>query len=69
MGDLMGKYTPYKGKYDTPTDGISRKKFDRAMDQHIRRYATLSNELAEFRVRLKRIESRVLLSLVDKDEE
>ncbi len=27
-------------RYDTPTDGISRKKFDRAMDSHIRRYAT-----------------------------
>ncbi len=43
MGDLMAK------KWDTPTDGISRKMFDRAMDTHIRRYAILSDEVAEIR--------------------
>ncbi len=36
-------------RYDTPTDGISRKKFDRAMDAHIRRHVQLSNEVGELR--------------------
>ncbi len=34
------------GRYDTPTDGISRKMFDRAMDKHIRRYAILAERVA-----------------------
>ncbi len=49
--------------WDTPTDGISRKAFDRAMDSHIRRYTILSNEVAELRrivIRWERTLSKVL---------
>ncbi len=46
-------------RYDTPTDGISRKKFDRAMDSHIRRYTVLANELSDLRKEFKRLEAIV----------
>lgn len=34
-------------RWDTPTDGISRKQFDRAMDSHIRRYATAMEAITD----------------------
>ncbi len=40
---------PYKKRWDTPTDGISRKMFDRANDRHVRRYVKLAAEVAEIR--------------------
>ncbi len=61
MGDIMPqKRKWYSGpKYDTPTDGISRKQFDRAMDKHIRRYvkmaervSTLSAEVSTLKLRI-----------------
>ncbi len=33
------------GKYDTPTDGISRKVFDRYKDTMTRRYVTLAQRV------------------------
>ncbi len=36
-------------RYDTPTDGISRKQFDRAMDSHVRRYVALRTEFDDLR--------------------
>ncbi len=50
----MGGYN-FKGKkrWDTPTDGISRKKFDRAMDQHIRRYVKMAGRVAAIEKQLR----------------
>ncbi len=42
-------------RWDTPTDGISRKQFDRAMDSHIRRYTILAQEIAEIRLAYKAV--------------
>ncbi len=44
-------------KWDTPTDGISRKKFDRAMDAHIRRYVTAMEGVRTLEIRCQRLES------------
>lgn len=46
-------------KWDTPTDGISRKKFDRAMDAHIRRYATAMEAIRDLEIRSKALELKV----------
>ncbi len=56
-------------RWDTPTDGISRKKFDRAMDQHIRRYAILSKELAELHTRVRRLERTAVKYADEQGEE
>ncbi len=46
--------SPYRRvAYDTPTDGISRKKFDRAMDTHIRRYVKLAGRVAAIEKQLR----------------
>ncbi len=42
-------------KWDTPTDGISRKVFDRAMDSHIRRYVALRQEFDDLRRDVQRV--------------
>ncbi len=42
-------------RWDTPTDGISRKVFDRAMDSHIRRYATAMSAIRDLEVAVKAI--------------
>ncbi len=55
-------------RYDTPTDGISRKQFDRAMDSHIRRYAILAEELREIRTRVNRMEKLALAVLADAED-
>ncbi len=46
----------YRKRYDTPTDGISRKQFDRAMDSHIRRYATAMEAIRALEISVKEIE-------------
>ncbi len=46
-------------RYDTPTDGISRKQFDRAMDTHIRRYANLAQRFTEHAALIKSLTSRL----------
>ncbi len=42
-------------KWDTPTDGISRKVFDRAMDSYIRRYVALRQEFDDLRRDVQRV--------------
>ncbi len=42
-----------KALYNTPTDAVSQKKFDRSNDQHIRRYVRLSEEVKAIRLQLK----------------
>lgn len=37
-------------RWDTPTDGISRKQFDRAMDAHIRRYVSAMEAIRSLEV-------------------
>ncbi len=37
----------YRGKFDTPTDAISRKAFDRYKDQQERRYGQLKQRLLD----------------------
>ncbi len=54
-------------KWDTPTDGISRKQFDRAMDSHIRRYAILSGEVMGFEKRIRRLERLALGKLAEEE--
>lgn len=42
-------------KWDTPTDGISRKQFDRAMDSHIRRYVQAMTAIRELELAVARL--------------
>ncbi len=44
---MAGRYGKHSGRYDTPTDGISKKVFDRANDKHIRRYVRCQEDIAE----------------------
>ncbi len=46
-------------KYDTPTDGISRKQFDRAMDSHIRRYIIVKQEVADLQKAVSHLQKRL----------
>ncbi len=48
-----------KRRWDTPTDGISRKMFDRAMDQHIRRYVQLKEALVSVERHLAKLSATV----------
>jgi len=43
-------------RWDTPTDGISRKKFDRAMDSHVRRHVRAMEEIEELQQKVKRLD-------------
>lgn len=49
----MGKLSDYQrkgryaGKYDTPTDGISRKVFDRYKDKQARLYTAYTNRVLD----------------------
>ncbi len=54
-------------KWDTPTDGISRKQFDRAMDSHIRRYVKLAEDVRALKALYARL-SAVLASEVTEEE-
>ncbi len=49
--------------WDTPTDGVSRKMFDRYKDQQVRRYVRLAEDIREVRMDL-----RELISLLGKKE-
>ncbi len=62
MGDLMAK------RWDTPTDGISRKMFDRAMDKHIRRYAVLAERVADLERHLQGALRRVIANEIGEEE-
>ncbi len=59
MGALMAK-KPYRargGLYDTPTDGISRKVFDRYKDQQATKYLRVMERIRELENLLSRIEA------------
>ncbi len=43
------------GKWDTPTDGISRKVFDRYKDTQVRKYVELSQEVRRLRLMIKQL--------------
>jgi len=43
----------YRRKYDTPTDAISQKKFDRENDKHVRRYVALKQRVEQIERVLK----------------
>ncbi len=60
----MSRGTPYKGRYDTPTDAVSQKKFDRYKDKQARLYTAYTNRV----LALER-EFAILLSLVGCEEE
>lgn len=45
---------PYK-KWDTPTDAVSQKKFDRYADKQVRKYVELKQEVRELRRTVKQI--------------
>lgn len=47
----MGGYN----RWDTPTDGISRKQFDRAMDGHIRRYVTAMEAIRALEIQVAKL--------------
>lgn len=49
MGDLMAKYRaqPYRGKFNTPTDAVSHKVFDRYKDQQVRHRVQLLERIRE----------------------
>ncbi len=56
-------------RYDTPTDGISRKKFDHAMDSHIRRYSKLATKVEDLQRHVARILQMIhLLNGGDEEE-
>ncbi len=42
-----------QGIYNTPTDSISQKKFDRVNDQHVRRYVKMANRVAKLEKQLR----------------
>ncbi len=46
-------------RWDTPTDGISRKVFDRYKDASVRRYVGLSTVVRDLAVRVARLERRM----------
>ncbi len=57
-------------RYDTPTDGISRKMFDRVMDAHVRRYVQLKESLVSVERHLAKLQSRIdTLAILGGDEE
>ncbi len=45
----MSRQSPYRGgpRYDTPTDGISRKLFDRYKDQMVRKHVQVMQRIQE----------------------
>ncbi len=59
-------------RWDTPTDGISRKQFDRAMDSHIRRYALLAEEVRDLGLEVIRLRKVVGVcmegAMIDEEE-
>ncbi len=49
----MSKYSRKGGLYDTPTDGISKKVFDRYKDQQVRKYVRMAEDIRELRALYK----------------
>ncbi len=61
MGTLMaypkGSGRPRRGGlYDTPTDGISKKVFDRYKDAQVTKYVRTQERVRELEIRIRRLE-------------
>ncbi len=54
----MAYKKPYSGKFDTPTDGISKKVFDRYKDQQVRRHVRLAEDISELKVQVRALLAR-----------
>ncbi len=56
---MPGRYGRASGLYNTPTDGISKKVFDRYKDTQVRRYVGLAEEIRQLRKQVKSLAASI----------